>query len=139
MANYYCTIRTNYFKVKDEQMFLDYMSEVCADDEIHLFEKEGKDGATYHGFGCYGYIYGCCKYDDDDPDYDLFIDGLRCHVADDDAIIIFEAGYEKLRYVTGCATVITSKGVEFIDIEEVATKKAAELLGYKNYSTLCYY
>ena len=32
---------------------------------------------------------------------------MQKYVAEDDAVILFHVGHEKLRYVTGCATVIT--------------------------------
>lgn len=76
--------------------------------------------------------------DEDDEDeknpYTLFIKGLQEQVADNDAVIICEAGNEKLRYVTGFATVITSGGIETISIDELAISKAREMLKNIEYS-----
>lgn len=71
--------------------------------------------------------------------YDEFIDGLQECVADDDAIIIFESGNEKLRYVVGSATIITSKDYEYISITHTASKRAAELLNNSEWTTQCEY
>ena len=108
MANYCCTIRTNYFHVKDEDKFRDLMSRVYGcEDSIHLWEEKDSDGKAVFGFGVYGGIAGLRNAQEDEDDdvdessYDEFIDGLQSCVADNDAIIIMEAGNEKMRYVVG--------------------------------------
>lgn len=58
-------------------------------------------------------IYGVSAEEDEDVEdeedeknpYTLFIKGLQEQVADNDAVIICEAGNEKLRYVTGFAMI----------------------------------
>ena len=82
-----------------------------------------------------------CVDDDDfeDCDYDEFVNGLSELVAEDDAIIILESGNEKLRYVTGCALVITSKDSEYMEIDALAAQRAAEMLGNPGWQTkTCY-
>ena len=61
---------------------------------------------------------------------------MEC-IAEDDAILIFEAGHEKLRYVGGSVTFITAKGVEYINLEERARKIVHELLGNEQWDTRC--
>lgn len=145
MANYYCTIRTNYFKVKDETAFRDFMSRVTGcEDNVELFERRSEDGSKFFGFGCYGNIAGVIDPNIDDPDdtdnaYDEFIQGLQKQVADDDAIIILESGSEKMRYVIGQAAVITSKQFEYLDITHLAIMKASEMLANPNWQTICEY
>lgn len=156
MANYECVLRSNYFHVKDEESFRSFMNTVSGED-LHLWEeKDENDGSTLFGFGCYGSIYGVTGYEDDeeyeeededieyeenedDEDeenhYTLFLKGLQEHVAVNDAVIICEAGNEKLRYVTGFATVITSGGIETISIDELAIAKAREMLKDEDYNT----
>lgn len=56
--------------------------------------------------------------------YDRFIDGLQKYVAKDDAVILLHVGHEKLRYVTGCATVIKKKSMDIINIQDLAVKLA---------------
>lgn len=148
MANYECTMRTNFFRVKDETTFKDFMNRVyVTEDAIETFEKV-IDGVKHFGFGCYGSICGVVEApedvdaDDCDPDdynYDAFINGLQKLVADDDAVIIFEAGSEKLRYVVGAAEVITSKSYKAINLDDLALKTAAELLGNPEWTSFCSY
>ena len=54
---------------------------------------------------------------------------LQKCVADDDAIIFIESGHEKLNYVAGCGTIITSKQIEHVDLLGVVLRKADEILG----------
>lgn len=135
MANYNCTIRTNYFHVKDGNAFEDFMNTVYGEDEITVF----KEGDMY-GFGCYGSISGVMNSKDEENDeceasYDEFIDGLQKHVSEDDAIIIMEAGNEKLRYVLGSVCVITSHKIKYMDTMDLALDIAKELLNNKEYVT----
>jgi hypothetical protein len=146
MANYCCTIRTNYFHVKDEDKFRDLMGRVYGcEDSVELWEEKDSDGKTVFGFGVYGGISGLRNAQEDEDDdidessYDEFIDGLQECVADNDAIIIMEAGNEKMRYVVGSASIITSKEFQYMDIADLATRKAAELLGNTDWSTKCSY
>ena len=170
MANYYGNTRTNYFHVKDEAAFREFMGKVVGDEDgIDLWDDEKDDqGKTLFGFGLYGCIAGIpvpvtnedeTKTEDTDTvsvsttdeedtddedesedtenDYDAFVTGLQQHVADDDAILIFESGHEKLRYVGGGATVITAKEVRYIDLLDTACKTAAGMLQNDQWSTKC--
>lgn len=146
MANYRCTIRTNYFHVKDEGRFRALMSRVYGcEGSIELWEEKDSDDKTVFGFGVYGGISGLRNAHEDEGDYidessyDEFIDGLQECVADNDAIIIMEAGSEKMRHVVGSASVITSKGYEHMDIADLAARKAAEMLGNTGWKTKCSY
>lgn len=144
MANYCCAIRTNYFHVKDDEAFRTLMNRVYGcEDSVELWEKKDKDGRTVFGFGVYGGISGLKDSDDDDIDddssYEDFIDSLQESVADDDAIIILESGNEKLRCVIGSATIITSSGYKYLDIINLATKQAGEMLNNPAWKTQCGY
>ena len=143
MANYCCAVRTNYFHVKDPKAFKKFMEKVVTcEDRISVWEKKDKAGNAVFGFGCYGSILGipvrCSENDDcgyDDFDFDEFVNGLSKLVADDDAIIILESGNEKLRYVTGCALVVTSTDSEYMEIDVLAAQRAAELLKNPGWNT----
>lgn len=148
MANYYGITRTNYFHVKDEAAFRDFMSKAVGDEGgIDLWDDEKDDQEnTLFGFGLYGCIAGIPvpvlddngeNTEETENDFDAFTDGLQQHVAEDDAIIIFEAGHEKLRYVGGGATIITAKTIKYIDLQTAACKKAAELLHNDKWMTRC--
>lgn len=67
MANYCCTIRTNYFHVKNELEFRSLMEQVYgSEDTIEVWEKRDDGGSTMFGFGCYGGIAGIRDTDEDD-------------------------------------------------------------------------
>ncbi len=146
MANYLCSVRTNYFRVKDEEAFREFMGRVYgSEDNIDLWEETDDAGRKLFGFGCYGGISGviAAKEDEDEDadetSYDEFISRLQKYVADDDAIIIFEVGNEKLKYLVGHALIITSKEIENISLKLMATQLAAGLLENDNWQTQCEY
>ena len=146
MANYNCTIRTNYFHVKDEEAFRALMSCVYGSESpVEVFESTDQHGCPVFGFGSYGAIAGVknamCDEDDDvdESAYDEFIDELKKLIADDDAIIILEAGHEKLRYITGQAHIITKDEERFIDINKLAAYTASLMLQNSDYTTKCEY
>lgn len=130
MANYCCTVRTNYFHVKDEAEFRSLMEQVYgSEDSIEVWEKPDDEGSTMFGFGCYGGIAGIGDADDEkESAFDRFLEKLQQCVAENDAIIILEAGNEKMRYVVGTALILTNKACEYLDIAELAEKRAAALL-----------
>lgn len=143
MANYYGTVRTNYFHVKDEEQFRALMAKTAGDEDgIYLWDDEtDNEGNQIFGFGVYGGISGIPDDEGvfDDLSYDRFIDELGECVADDDAILIFDAGHEKLRYVGGGVLVITSKESKYVDLHEEGRKKAQQLLGNDQWDSKCTY
>ena len=146
MANYLCSVRTNYFRVKNEAEFRELMSRVYgSEDSVDLWEETDDAGNHLFGFGCYGGISGVINArededeDADETSYDEFISCLQKCVADDDAIIIFEVGNEKLRYLVGQALMITVKGIENISLKDMATQLAAGMLENDNWQTQCEY
>lgn len=130
MANYMAVSRTNYFRVTDEEKYEKLFSGLCSEDEINDFSCKDEDGTVWHGFGCYGSIE-YCDPDDDDADYsfDGFAKGLQEILPEDEAFMLFESGYEKLRYVTGWTVVVTKDRYEYMDIQRWAVGKAKEILG----------
>lgn len=146
MANYSCTIRTNYFHVTDEEGFEAFMGTVhSSEGDVELWKKKDADKTTVYGFGCEGGISGVknAKADeDDDADesaYDEFISGLQKFICEGDAVILMETGHEKLCYVCGIATIVTRNNYKTLDIITLAQKKAAELLGNPEFQTQCDY
>ncbi len=143
MANYCCTIRTNYFHVKDEAEFRSLMEQVYgSEDAVEVWEKRDDEGNTTFGFGCYGGIAGIRDTDDEDLEetaFDRFLEKLQQCVAENDAVIILEAGNEKMRCVVGTALILTSKACEYLDIAELAEKRATELLAIPSWKTKLMY
>lgn len=122
------------------------MTHVYAED-LKIFSKVDSNGNKLYGFGGYGRISGYFNNEDDFEDsdeawdnaYDNFVDGLTKHVTEDDAVLIFEVGEEKLRYVIGSVTIITSRGYLYKDIESVGIEIAKQLLDNYDYTTQCSY
>lgn len=146
MAEYICTTRTNYFHVKDPDAFRAFMGRVYGSmDSVSLWQDLDKDGKPVFGFGAHGAISGLKNAEADNDDtldesaYDELIRGLQEHVAEDDAVILLEAGHEKLRYVTGSATILTCGDHAHIDLACAAAKKASEMLGNPDWQTKCDY
>lgn len=54
---------------------------------------------------------------------------------EDDAIIIINIGYEKMRYLTGDCDVITKNDIEYIDITTVALETACNMLQNPEFKT----
>lgn len=144
MADYTCTIRSNYFHVKDPDAFRAFMGRVYGTtDFISFWQERDLSGQPVFGFGTHGAIGGLrnAKADeDDDADesaYDEFISGLQEHVAEDDAVILLEVGHEKLRYINGSATIITSSDRDYLSISTLAKYRAATMLGNSQWDTQC--
>ena len=145
MANYNGFTRTNYFRVTDEERLRELVSAcVCDEDGLELFERTDSDGGKWFGFGAYGSISGLQVPDDDpdecsDYDFDLFVSKLQKILPDDDAIIITEVGYEKLRYLTGYSVIIAKTETRCVELREESIKAAQELLSNPNFDTVTEY
>jgi hypothetical protein len=136
MANYNAFVRSNYFTVTDTAKFREIMAScIGAEGNIEVFDAD--DGSGKLGFGCYGAISGI-PTDIEDPestDLDGFYEALQGILAEGDAIIITEVGYEKLRYLIGVCTVITKQGIQCIDLSRKAVDLARTMLGNDRYTT----
>ena len=128
MANYIGTFRSSYFRVENEDAYESLKRHlVVTDDDVKFWNKE-KDGAIYHGFGCYGSIVGYVEdvraYEDcesdEEPDYDRFMEELSKIIKEGDACVIMSAGHENLRYVSGDVVVITKDHIEYDSLENRA-------------------
>lgn len=140
MADYICAVRTNYFHVKDEENFREFASKIRSENnDLEIWEKEDENGEVVFGFGCVGSLIGVVSGADytEDPSvaYDEFIAGLQENIAEDDAVIIYEVGREKLRYLSGYATVITSKEQDCLDVSDFAVKQARSMLNNQEWIT----
>lgn len=136
MANYYATIRTNYFSVTDEAKYREIIESCIAEDTLHIFEESTTDGKKMFGFGCYGYINGIpAVEDEDETDLDAFYYALQSVLSEDDAIIITEVGNEKLRYLVGLCTVITNTDIQSIDVCCKAVELARIMLENPEFTT----
>ena len=140
MANYISFTRSNYFRVTDPEAFKKIINRVITDeDSLELWERT-ENGMTYYAFGAYSSICGL-RHEAEDADNDgefeveAVYEALSKVVAPDDAIIITEIGYEKLRYLTAYAVVITREKTELVELREASIDVACSLLGNPNFDT----
>ena len=69
MSEYICTVRSNYFHVKDPTSFRSFMGRVYGSvDRIFLWQEQDAEGRPIFGFGSYGAIAGLKKVEADDDD-----------------------------------------------------------------------
>lgn len=111
MANYEMTARTNYFKVKDEEAYKEFLGRFYGLEDI--VSSEDKD-------------LHCIIFDESLPDEDeneeevSFLSELSKYLADGWVLVYMESGHEKHRYVTGFATAINNKGeTRHISLESI--------------------
>ncbi|TXH45790.1 MAG: hypothetical protein E6Q97_30805 [Desulfurellales bacterium] len=122
MANWYGTSRTNYFKVKDPEVFSQWAGELSV--EV-LTGDEGRVGLAAADEG----YWPSSRWDDDRKDYvDVdFVSELVAHLQEGEVAVLVTAGAEKLRYVTGHAVAINSSGETLhVDISDIYDKAKAE-------------
>jgi len=125
--------RSNYFHVRDEEMFLDFISRVSVDDgDIELLLDTDPWGEPLFAFVAAGSIIGICDDTDetafDDDAYGNFISGLQEIVASNDAIIIMEISLTDSKSVGASSTIITANDTDYIDLQELSSDKAIDML-----------
>jgi len=121
MANYYANCRTNYFKVKDDDAFMEEIGKVPGLDICNEAKGFCLLGDDPDGAGWPAYLYD----DETGDDYEVDITEIVSrHLANGEVAIFMESGAEKLRYITGCAIAVNNKGeyriVELGDIYTLA-------------------
>ena len=104
MADDICTYRTNYFRVTDEEKYQKLINKLAGED-LEIFDDENSNGM------------------------DTFYKELQQILPNGEAMILQEAGHEKLNYVAGIATIITNKEIRFLDLSKLAVKTAGDMLG----------
>lgn len=124
MANYYGTARTNYFRVKDVAAFEAWVEKHHLD--VNWDSRPGRQGlVAVFGDGDEGGTFNLLN-DAEDDSLDI-ADEIAAHLADDSIAVIMEAGAEKMRYITGWAVAINSKGervqISLDDIYDMAATK----------------
>lgn len=134
MANYYAYTKTSKFRVTDEAKYQELYSGLCSfESELYDFSYTDESGTLIHGFGAYDCIDWVDPNDKSDtPEYsiDKFFDELQKILPEDEAFILQEVGYEKLRYLVGYATIVTANQTKTIDIGD-AEHAAKEMLAAK--------
>lgn len=140
MSNYIEAIRSNEFKIKQgsKEQLEKILNNLCGED-VYTDIIERADG-TYGWLGCYGGLTGLDieKYFADneeliekyqDAEYNAMADELQKIIDENSALILIDAGHEKLRYVGGGALIITSETSKYIDLAKMASETAQKLIG----------
>ena len=108
MANYVATARSNYFKVKDPEVFKAWVEGcpdiglISGDDGTFAVYSDDPDSGSWPNF----------KWDEDTGDYvefDLFAE-IAEFLVDGEIAVFMEVGAEKLRYCNGYAIAVHSNG-----------------------------
>jgi hypothetical protein len=111
MANFYGQTRTNYFEVKDAELFIAELENY----PVKVITQEKKEGGKLYGFldddaDGSGEIWSI--YNDETDEFDEIDWGhvFKRHLQDNWVAVIITTGYEKYRYFTGDATAYNNKG-----------------------------
>lgn len=134
MADYNGRVLTNYFRVEDEQALRSLLNRCAANGKIEVYQKM-INGVAHFSFRCMGEIYGVSDSEDDEGDYGEFIVCLQSLLPKGEALILLEAGGEKLNYLRGVALVLTKYSSETIDIKLEALQSARDQLDNPVYDT----
>lgn len=131
MANYYGTVRTNLFRVTDEDKYNEIFGRLSAEDTIHDLTKVDENGNIFHGFGSYSIIDYIVEEDEEDTSggIDGFITELQKILPDDEVFVYEEVGNEKLCYLVGLVVVATKDTVKSNELAYVAKNLAKEMVG----------
>lgn len=141
MANYYASARSNYFAVKDYDKFMAWVNTLP---DVGVWKQELSSAqdlvddapprfALYdNGFDACGWpTFRWSELEDehgvplDDQDFDI-LEELAPHLADGEVAVLMEVGAETLRYLTGYAIAVNSKGeklgISLDDIYEIVRR-----------------
>ena len=95
-----------------------------------------------HGFGSYSSIYWSPSKADGNPDwldeddadgYEDFLNQLSKILPEDEAFVLIDVGHEKLRYLSGFATIVTNKDIKYVDLTNTTQTVAREMLQKPDY------
>lgn len=125
MANWYGASRTNYFKVKDAEVFKTFIAQFGS---VDLWEIVQADETVVYGLGDNGEGYWPSEIPDDGSGEEIdFIGAVSEHLADGEVAVFMSSGAEKLRYVTGDAVAIRNDGerlqISIDDIYDLAKRE----------------
>lgn len=131
--NFSATARSNYFRVKDEEKFKEWVGatslKILTGSRKSEPDKAGvRRFAIAPGDYCEGGWPSTLYDEETDEDRDVDVaEELAEHLADDEVAILMEAGSEGERYVTGWAVAVNNKGgYEQVGLDDIY-KKAAHL------------
>lgn len=109
MANYYSMARTNYFVVKDPDLFREEVNTIVnMGEEIEIWDSDANPKKFGLGFpnGLPAFVYNEETHEEIEIDWQKIIGR---HLEDDWVCVIQEVGWENLRYMTGTAIAFNNK------------------------------
>jgi hypothetical protein len=108
MANWNGSARSNYVRIKDREMFMNWAQSLY---EIEVVEREGAFAllATVEDVGWPSFRSREGQEDVDDEAIDLAAE-MADHLAPGEVCIFQQVGAEKLRYLSGSALAVNSAG-----------------------------
>lgn len=118
MANFEEKVTSNFFKVKDSKAFVKELKE----NEIESFFEQKYDESDKFAVASYGSLFTTDE-NDNDFEYDDFINLIQKHICDDEIVVVKGIGNEKLRYLTADACIITKEKTEYIDFTNIIKNK----------------
>ncbi|MHB8742801.1 MAG: hypothetical protein ACYC9L_06700 [Sulfuricaulis sp.] len=118
MADWYGSSRSNYFHVKDADVFRKAM----ANFDVEVWDN--KEDPALFGLGCGECSDGMWPSWDCDTDEEFdFIDKVWPHLADGEVAVFQTIGSERMRYLTGFATAVNHTGERVdVSIEDIYEK-----------------
>lgn len=138
MANYTGAMRTNYFRVTNEDELVQLIDECHTDDPkgVELWTCEDEDGTKRYAFACEGDLLGlACDEEPEDYDYDDFIAELQKLLPEGEAVVITSIGKQKLCYLHGDVHVVTKDKTIIKSLRSIGIDLARELLGDSKWDT----
>ena len=123
MSTYIAQSRSNYFKVKDEELFRKF----CGQYELEILAPDAKSADRRFGFLFYGSL-PMDRTDDNDNwiEADL-VQELSQQLAPGEVAVVIQVGWEKMAVLTGYARAVNDKGetveVNLTDIYRLAEQR----------------
>jgi len=131
MANYVCSVRSNYVRVKDEQAFKVFLE----DFECELVRaKDGRVGfVCYNGDGSTPY-----RFPDEESEAVPLVDceeEIGRHLCEGEVLVIEEVGSENMRFLVGVSYAYNHKGeCLFVNMADALREKVAAQWGVSDVS-----
>lgn len=135
MANYVCSVRSNYVRVKDKQAFKEFLE----DFECELIQaKDGRVGfVCYNGDGSTPY-----HFPDEESEAVALVDcgeEIGRHLCEGEVLVIEEVGSENMRFLVGVSYAYNHKGdCLFVNMADALREKVAAQWGVSDVSDAAY-
>lgn len=135
MADYICTVRSNYVNVKDKKAFAKFIKKFEC---VPIYDDDGRIGFYCDSGGGDAPYY----YDQDRDEYLTLVDcakELGSHLVEGEVLTVEEVGNEKMLYLVGVAYAYNHKGETlFVNMSNELRAKVAGNWGNSDYTEATY-